>query len=589
MNFFPFKGPFDGRPLLSRLAVTALVLTLPAACALGGDEAAAPAPVQRAAAHDLGPSPLGSYLAGRHAERRRDMSAAARYLSETLAADPENKALLRRTFLLLVGDGRVVEAVTLAKRIAASQAKEPVSNLLLAIVSAKAGEFLSAGERLAALPRRGGNEILVPLLLGWMWFGEGKPDEAKKALGPLSQVQGFEGFYDLHSAALLDLAGRTEAAREMYENALAAGTRPSLRLIAAVASFYQRTGRADEARQLFVDFLVESSNSVIAEAAIADLDAGRDLPPLVASATDGMAEALFNVASALYQENVTQTALIYGRMALYLKPEFPAGQLLVANILEVNGRREEAIAVYGRISPQEPLSWNARLAVARNLDDLKRADEAVALLEAMAEERPERTEALIALGDLHRSRERFEESAVAYDRAFARLKTVKKRHWGLFYARGIALERSQQWSRAEADFLRALELQPNQPYVLNYLGYSWVEQGINLDRAKRMLRTAMSLRRDDGYITDSLGWALYRTGDYPGAVQHLERAVELRPHDATINDHLGDAYWRVGRTNEARFQWRRALWLDPAPDAVPLIEAKIKRGLKADGKVSEAQ
>jgi Flp pilus assembly protein TadD len=380
-----------------------------------------------------------------------------------------------------------------------------------------------------------------------------------------------------------------DEAGALYERALGATKRPSLRLIVALGSFYQRTGKEDDARRLFTDFLEDSGNSVIAGAALADLDAGKDLPRLVASATDGMAEALFNVASALYQENVTQTALVYGRLALYLKPDFPPNQLLVANILEVNRRREEAIAEYRRIEKDSPLSWNARLAVARNLDDLDRADQAVELLEAMAGERPKRTDALIALGDLHRAQEKYGQAVDAYDRAFARIENEAERNWGLFYARGIALERSKQWGRAEADFLRALELQPNQPYVLNYLGYSWVEQGINLDKAKKMLETATKLRRDDGYIIDSLGWALYRTGEYPDAVRHLERAVELRPHDTTINDHLGDAYWRVGRTHEARFQWRRALSLDPAPERVPEIEGKIERGLGAAETVGQGQ
>ncbi len=580
----------SGWPARYRVAALVVAAIMPAACTLYGDKTASPVPrmltqvaqMSGSAASGNGASsstPSGSYLAGRHAERRRDVGAAARFLTDALAADPENWSLKRRTFLLMVSDGRVEEAAELARQIVAVRENEPISNLLLAIEAARAGQYLDAGERLAGLPRRGGNEILVPLLLGWVWFGEGKPDEAINALAPLSKVKGFEGFFELHSAALLDLAGRTEAAGQAYARALGGSKRPSLRLLLAVASFYQRTGREREARTLLAGHLKEASNSMMARAALADLDAGKTLPRLVGSASHGMAEALFNVSSALYQENVTQTALVYGRLALHLRPNFPASRLLVANVLEVSGRREKAIAEYRAIDLASPLSWNARLAVARNLDDLKRIDEAVSLLQAMVDERPKRSDALIALGDLFRSHERFEEAVGAYDRAFKRVKEVQNRHWGLFYARGIALERSKKWARAEKNFLEALKLQPEQPYVLNYLGYSWVEQGINLDRAKAMLRTAMSLRRDDGYITDSLGWALFRTGDFDGAVTHLERAVELRPHDATINDHLGDAYWRVGRTHEARFQWRRALSLDPAAELVPQIEGKLENGL----------
>ena len=164
---------------------------------------------------------------------------------------------------------------------------------------------------------------------------------------------------------------------------------------------------------------------------------------------------------------------------------------------------------------------------------------------------------------------------------------MKERHWILLYSRGIALERSKQWSRAENDFLAALKLNPNQPYILNYLGYSWVDQGINLDRAKTMIERAVKLRPNDGYIVDSLGWALFRIREFPVAVQHLERAVELRPQDPTINDHLGDAYWRVGRRNEARFQWRRSLSLGPEPDQAAQIRSKIRDGLEGASGLSE--
>jgi len=152
------------------------------------------------------------------------------------------------------------------------------------------------------------------------------------------------------------------------------------------------------------------------------------------------------------------------------------------------------------------------------------------------------------------------------------------------YARGISLEQTKQWPRAEADFLKALEFRPDQPYVLNYLGYSWVDQGLNLDKARGMIKKAVSLRPNDGYIVDSLGWAHYRLGEYADAVRELERAAELRPEDPVINDHLGDAYWRVGRQTEARFQWLRALGLEPKPGLAAILKEKIKSGLKAKNK-----
>jgi Flp pilus assembly protein TadD len=219
--------------------------------------------------------------------------------------------------------------------------------------------------------------------------------------------------------------------------------------------------------------------------------------------------------------------------------------------------------------------------VATNLDSLDRGAEAIADLEAMTAERPTRPDPWVTLGDVQRGAQQWAAAAAAYDKAIELSDTPQARHWRLYYARGIAYERAQQWPRAESDFLKALELEPEQPYVLNYLGYSWVDQGINLSEALDMIESAVDQRPNDGFIVDSLGWAHYRLGDYREAVRHLERAVELEPDDPTINDHLGDALWQVGRAVEAEFQWRRALSLNPDEALAALIKAKLERGLVA--------
>jgi Flp pilus assembly protein TadD len=248
-------------------------------------------------------------------------------------------------------------------------------------------------------------------------------------------------------------------------------------------------------------------------------------------------------------------------------------------LLESLDRKNEALALYDAVSPSSPLFWTARLRKAVTLDELKRTDEAIAQLKQMAGERADQYEPLTRLGDMLRAKKRYDEAASSYSQAVKRIGELAKPHWSLLYARGIAYERSKQWPKAEADFLGALKLSPEQPFVLNYLGYSWVDQGLHLDRAKGMIERAVQLRPNDGYIVDSLGWVLYRLRDYEGAARRLERAVILRPDDPTINDHLGDAYWRVGRFLEARFQWRRALSLDPDKKDIPTIEKKLQRGL----------
>src|ERR1700761_8499356 len=186
----------------------------------------------------------------------------------------------------------------------------------------------------------------------------------------------------------------------------------------------------------------------------------------------------------------------------------------------------------------------------------------------------------MSLGNVERGKKKFADCTDTYSKAIDVLQDPNdKSNTVYYYYRGICEERSHQWPKAEADMKKALELQPDQPHVLNYLGYSWIDQGVNLDEGMKMIKRAVEQRPDDGYIVDSLGWAYFRIGNYEEAVKNLERAIDLKPEDPTINDHLGDAYWKVGRTLEAKFQWAHARDLKPEPEDLPKIEAKIKNGL----------
>jgi tetratricopeptide (TPR) repeat protein len=233
----------------------------------------------------------------------------------------------------------------------------------------------------------------------------------------------------------------------------------------------------------------------------------------------------------------------------------------------------------GKIGPTSPLYWQARLRMATLDAQDERFDQAVRKLKVLVAEKPDRIDAALTLADLLRSKERYSDAVSAYDTALSRVKGVEERHWPVYFGRGIVLERTKQWPRAEADMKKALELSPEQPYVLNYLGYSWIDQGLNLDAGMKMLKRATELRPDDGAITDSVGWAYYRLGQYDKAVEWLERASEQKGDDATIVEHLGDAYWHVGRFREARFQWERALNQKPDKDRVGAIQEKLANGL----------
>ena len=521
----------------------------------------------------------GTYLAGRHAQAERDMGRATDLLGRALKMDPDSRGLMRRTFTVLLAEGRMDEAAILARRLTAGDGKASFSRLALAVERLRAGRFDEARIHLEALPDDGIMSYLAPLLGAWAEVGQGETAAALEALAPLSEKNGARALYDLHAALVQDLAGNIQAAEESYKRVSDSQTGLTLRLVQLLGSLYERARKPDEARTLYKEYLKTQPRSNLLDGALARLNSGAEHSPEVATAIDGAAEGLFGLAGSLRQQNARETALLLGRLALYLKPDFPMVQILLADLLEADNRLESANRVYEAINPASPYAWTVRLRIASNLNRMDQTEEALTRLAVMASNQPGQAEALINMGDILRGHERFDEAVQAYDRAVARIPKLEKRHWRLLYSRGIALERSKKWARAEADLLKALEFESDQPYVLNYLGYSWVEKGMHLERAHNMIKTAVKLRPNDGYIVDSLGWALYQGGQYEAAVRELERAVELRPEDPIINDHLGDALWRVGRLQEARFQWRRALGLDPEPDTVPTIEKKLDQGL----------
>ena len=524
----------------------------------------------------------GNYLAGRHAQARKDLSAAADFLGAVLKKDPEKPDLLHRTFILMAVEGRMKEAVELARRLLKAKPNSPVAQLTLAVNDIKRGRFAAAQKRLKALPGKGLGKFVGPVLRGWSLVGEKKMDAALKLLTDGPQDKAVKPLLAMHAALINEMLGRHDEAEKHFLVVSESQNDLSLRVVQLLGSLYERTGQAEKARLLYDRYLKEQPGSRLLDVALARLKAGAKPPLKVFSVADGAAEALFGIASTLRQQNAQETALVLGKLALYLKPRFPVMQILLGDILEASDRLEPSLELYSAIDRRSAFSWSARLRIASILDRLERTDEAVKHLNRMAADHPEDPGPLISLGDIQRSHDRFAESIDAYDRAFKRIKTLESRHWSLLYARGISLERAKQWSRAEADFLNALDFKPEQPYVLNYLGYSWIEKGTHIDRALEMIRKAANLRPNDGYIIDSLGWGHYKLGNFDNAVRQLERAVELRPQDPIINDHLGDAYWRVGRQREADFQWRRALSLDPKDELSAKLRLKLKQGLAED-------
>jgi len=538
--------------------------------------AGAPAPQPNAAA---GEHLLGTYLAGRHAQQTRDFPAASSWYEKALASDPEAPELISRSFLMEATVGHFDKARLLAPKELKLKPGDAVAQLVLVIDRLKANDAAGAVKRAAAMPSDGVHRFVVPFALAWTRMAAGDLAGADTALQGLDKFNGFQPLKLFQLGVLYDFAGRAEAATQHFEKALAAGEQLNWRLTEAIGNFYERHGRAEQAKALYQRFINQNVGS---ELALSVMAARGNAPaqPLIRSAADGLAESLFDLASVLNQAETIDMALLYDRFALTLRPKFPLAQLLLADVLSTQNKAEDSLGVLAEIPAGSPYSWSARLRGGINLETLGRTDEAIAQLKAMAAEQPTLVGALVEVGDIQRNKKRYPEAVTAYDEAIRRAAAAgMPDRWSLFYDRGVALERAGQWQRAEADLQRALELKPDQPLVLNYLGYSWVDRGENLDRGLKMIEKAVELRPEDGYILDSLGWARYRLGEDAAAAEHLEKATELVPEDPTINDHLGDAYWQTGRLIEARYQWQRALQLGPQENDVKPIEAKLERGL----------
>ena len=544
-------------------------------------------PEPAASAHRGDASPLGNYLVGRYAHARGDYAAAAQHLQRVLVEDPDNPSLMRRTVSLLAADGRIEDAAALAERLLDVGASGRLTQLVLGLRDARNGDYEEALERIDTIGRERMYALLLPLTEAWMHTGAGSDVAALAALAPLGDRDAYRPFFRLHASLMHDLAGRVADAEALLREAVATSN-GSRSPVAALGSLLVRDGRIAEARAIYEEYREQNPDSIWIERVLAAVDAGETVPPIVSDAREGLAEALLGVAASVPHRDNGEAALIYARLALFLRDDLHSARFLIGEILEGAERLETAVDAYRSIPAESDFAWAAQLRAAAGLADLDRQDEAVATLRRMADEQPERTDAVTALGDVFRRDEQYADAAAAYDIAVERIATIEYRHWRLFYVRGIAFERLGEWPKAEADFKRALELEPDQPLVLNYLGYSWVEQEHNLDEAKTMIEKAVELRPDDGYIVDSLGWVAYKLGDFEEAVHQLERAVELVAGDPIINDHLGDAYWQVGRVHEARFQWQRVLTLEPEDDLAAQVGRKIAGGLYAGAEADDA-
>jgi tetratricopeptide (TPR) repeat protein len=563
---------------LAAVAIAALVL--PGATWARAQERLADNSAQFPTSHDLKAlTTSGSYLAARHASVERDAASAAAFYRSALRTDPKNNELLDRAFISSVADGDVDEAVKLADRILAVDKSNRVARLVVGVQDLKLKKYAAAQLNIKQSIRGPITDLVATLLSAWASYGAG---DAKAGVADIDKLTGPEWypiFKDLHAGMILELANKEKDAGTRFERAYKLDD-SMLRVAEAYAHWLTRNKDDKAAEVIYQDFNKKLARHPLVEEGMRDTKAGKKLPPLVDSAQAGAAEALYGIGATLTRRGGEDLALVYLQLALYLQPNHPLALLSLADLYESVKKPQMAIKVYERVPASSPLKRNAQIQLATDLDAADRSDEAIKILKSVIAEDSKDLEAIMALGNIERGRKKFADCAQTYSQGVDSLPhNDDKANSVYYYYRGICEERSHQWPKAEADMKKALELQPDQPNVLNYLGYSWIDQGVNLDDGMKMIKRAVEQRPDDGYIVDSLGWAFFRIGNFDEAVKNLERAVDLKPEDPTINDHLGDAYWRVGRKLEAKFQWAHARDLKPEPDDLPKIEEKIANGL----------
>jgi tetratricopeptide (TPR) repeat protein len=562
---------------MTATAVVAAALSLPAAQA---QSTAAPQPPQPVPPSVNRSGASGNYLAARAANLQRDAAAAAAYYRAALRTDPRNPELSELAFYAVLANGEIDEAVKIAERLLQFDKGNRNARLVLGVKALKQKQYQAARAQFSQAVRGPITDLTATLLTAWSLYGANDVKGAVDIIDKLSGPDWYAIFKDLHGGLILDLAGKKDAGKR-YERAYKLD-QTALRVVEAYGSWTSRHSK-DEALKIFQGFDAALPRHPLITAEMKAVTAGEKLPPLVKTPQAGAAEVLYGLGAALGRReeelSLANRGLAYLQLSLYLEPTHTMALLSLADLYEAMKKQALAIEVYERVPENSPLRRNSEIQMAIDLDALERTDEAKQHLQKLIDANPGDVEAILALGNVLRERKQYAQCAEVYGKAIATFANPDKSNWTTFYFRGICNERAKQWSRAEADLKKALELYPDQPHVLNYLGYSWIDQGLNLDDGMRMIRRSVEQRPDDGYIVDSLGWAHYRLGDFDEAVKQLERAVELKPVDPTINDHLGDAYWRVGRLLEARFQWSHARDLKPEAEELVKIEAKLKNGM----------
>jgi tetratricopeptide (TPR) repeat protein len=519
---------------------------------------------------------FSTYLSARFAAQQHDMSDAAKYYAQSLKGDPGNAELLSLAFFYSSTSGDMDDAASYAAKVIAAAPDDRAARLALAVSAFKHKDYAGVRQQLAASAKGPFTVLTVSLFDAWAAAAMGDNNAVAADMKTLGGESGAESVAAFHAALIADFQGQD--AESLYAKALLLNS-GSPRVVEAYGRYLERKGRTADATKFYNGMTSSPVLGPLAGEGLARIAKNQKPDAMVRSAEDGAAEGLFGIAASLTDASSADVSILYLRMALFLRPDLALANILLADRYETLQKYDEAEAIYARVDKTSPYYRMAAVEAARNQSRLEHNDAAISQLKVLADADAKDGDTWIALGDAYREANKFDDAVAAYDQAEKAVGTPQKKDWTLFYARAMAEDKAGHWDKAEADVNTGLKLSPDQPELLNYLAYSWVDQGRRVNDALAMLEKARSLRPYDGYIVDSVGWAYYRLGRYDDAAQTLEAAVLLVPGDPTINDHLGDALWKAGRKMEARYQWDHALNFGPEDGEKATLEQKLKSGL----------
>ncbi|SFV36248.1 Flp pilus assembly protein TadD, contains TPR repeats [Devosia crocina] len=529
------------------------------------------------------PSATGSYLAGRQALGELHTGEAARYFNEAAQGDWDNPVLIERSFIAFAANGQVQQSAQVAKRLIELIGTNELAQLVVATQAVKERRYGAAERAMGELSQDTFTGITAGILRAWAMVGEGRVAEADSLMVELGST-GLEDFLVFHRALMAEVAGQRDKAMDLAQRAY--DNEPYVaRMVEIYARMLANDGQFEAASDVIAAFEERGLTHPLVTVVKQSVEARRRPGVFATSVQIGASEMFHGMGVALSRDGSSDLAMVFLRLGQYLDPQADVIGLAVGSLFDASGQHESANAVYDAIPSASAMKPLAVVRIAQNLDSMGDRAEALRRLRNIVATRPDDLDAVSVLGDLLRYDEQYTEAADAYTKALEISGGEAPADWRFYYVRGIAYERAKEWPQAETDFLKALDLNPGQPAVLNYLGYSWIDMDMHLERALEMIEQAVEAQPQDGYIVDSLGWAFYKLGRIDEAVETLERAVMLRPNDAEINDHLGDAYWKAGRRLEAGFQWNVARSVDEVGNVAERVAPKLVDGLTPETEI----